>query len=350
MSLTIGELARHAGLTIRTLRHYDQIGLLKPSGRSNAGYRLYDADDTARLHHILALKELGLPLGDIRATLDANRPSPRAIIARRIRDLDARIAEATALRDRLARLDARLASGGEARLDDWLGLLERMRLYEKYLSPEELRLLRQRHDAAGPERAAAMKALLCDIREAMARGSAPETPEAGRLALALMRHVLDLTGGDLETTRKLRLMRQKERRALELFGLDATALNWLSTALGAARRAMRDRCLDAAERDDLLARLRAHGRDWPPLLRLWREALNAGTRPDDPALAPLAEGLEALFATTSPGGDPQCGLRLLDTLTSEPELPASLGLTPDLLAFMRQAMDARRRLQPRESP
>ncbi|MGE4539008.1 MAG: MerR family DNA-binding transcriptional regulator [Desulfovibrio sp.] len=53
MSLRIGELARKSGLTVRALRHYDAIGLLTPSGRSDAGYRLYDRKDVMRLHAML---------------------------------------------------------------------------------------------------------------------------------------------------------------------------------------------------------------------------------------------------------------------------------------------------------
>lgn len=54
MMLKVGELARRAGLAVRTLHHYDSIGLLKPSGRSAAGYRLYNRDDVARLHQVQA--------------------------------------------------------------------------------------------------------------------------------------------------------------------------------------------------------------------------------------------------------------------------------------------------------
>lgn len=48
--LKVGELARRTGLTVRTLHHFDQIGLLRPAGRSDAGYRLYGRDDEALLH------------------------------------------------------------------------------------------------------------------------------------------------------------------------------------------------------------------------------------------------------------------------------------------------------------
>ena len=60
MMLKVGELARRAGLTVRTLHHYDSIGLLKPSGRSDAGYRLYNRDDVARPPHVHAPRPLGI--------------------------------------------------------------------------------------------------------------------------------------------------------------------------------------------------------------------------------------------------------------------------------------------------
>ena len=69
MRLKVGELARRTGLTVRTLHHFDQIGLLKPSARSESGYRLYGRDDVARLHGIQALRYLGLPLKEIAGML-----------------------------------------------------------------------------------------------------------------------------------------------------------------------------------------------------------------------------------------------------------------------------------------
>ncbi len=67
----VNELARLAGVTVRTLHYYDEIGLLVPSDRSRAGYRLYGADDLLRLQQILLGRELGLPLDRIKQMLDA---------------------------------------------------------------------------------------------------------------------------------------------------------------------------------------------------------------------------------------------------------------------------------------
>src|SRR5690349_6095087 len=66
MSHTVGAVARMAGVTVRTLHHYDEIGLLTPSGRSGAGYRRYGAADLERLQQILFYRELGFGLDQIR--------------------------------------------------------------------------------------------------------------------------------------------------------------------------------------------------------------------------------------------------------------------------------------------
>ncbi len=68
---TVGEVARLTRLSVRTLHHYDDIGLLKPGGRSEAGYRLYTPADLARLWRVLSYRELGFPLAGIARMLDA---------------------------------------------------------------------------------------------------------------------------------------------------------------------------------------------------------------------------------------------------------------------------------------
>ncbi|MFT4187116.1 MAG: MerR family transcriptional regulator [Aeromicrobium sp.] len=69
---TVGDLARLAGVTVRTLHHYDEIGLLRPSARSHADYRLYDADDASRLTRVLFYRDLGFGLTEIAALLDGD--------------------------------------------------------------------------------------------------------------------------------------------------------------------------------------------------------------------------------------------------------------------------------------
>jgi DNA-binding transcriptional MerR regulator len=70
MARTVSELARVAGVSVRTLHHYDAIGLLRPTGRTEAGYRLYGQADLERLQQILFFRELQMPLPEIRRVLD----------------------------------------------------------------------------------------------------------------------------------------------------------------------------------------------------------------------------------------------------------------------------------------
>jgi MerR family transcriptional regulator, thiopeptide resistance regulator len=70
----VGEVAEVAGVTVRLLHHYDEIGVLSPSARSDAGYRLYSFEDLERLQEILVWRQLGFPLAEITAVDNGTRP------------------------------------------------------------------------------------------------------------------------------------------------------------------------------------------------------------------------------------------------------------------------------------
>ncbi|MGN6326353.1 MerR family transcriptional regulator [Pseudolysinimonas sp.] len=95
--LTVGRAAARLGLTVRTLHHWDEIGLARPSSRTAAGYRMYTVADVERLRRVVAYRELGLDLGAVRAVLD----DPTVDIATELRAQRARLAERI---DRLASL------------------------------------------------------------------------------------------------------------------------------------------------------------------------------------------------------------------------------------------------------
>ncbi|MBM3269201.1 MAG: MerR family transcriptional regulator [Candidatus Sericytochromatia bacterium] len=90
MAYTVKRVADLAGVTVRTLHHYDRIGLLKPSAVSGAGYRLYGQADLARLQEILILRELDCDLARIRAILDAPAHDRRSALLQHRERLAAR--------------------------------------------------------------------------------------------------------------------------------------------------------------------------------------------------------------------------------------------------------------------
>ncbi len=91
MGYSIGKVARLARVTVRTLRHYDEMGLLHPSGRLDSGYRSYSAEDLERLQRILCYRQLGFPLDTVKALLDDPNTDPLEHLRRQRALLNERI-------------------------------------------------------------------------------------------------------------------------------------------------------------------------------------------------------------------------------------------------------------------
>ncbi|HEX8033334.1 MAG TPA: MerR family transcriptional regulator [Ktedonobacterales bacterium] len=93
MSYSVGQVAKIARVTVRTLHHYDEIGLLHPSGRLDSGYRSYSMADLERLQRILCYRQLGFPLDQIKAMLDDQDTDPLEHLRRQHVLLSKRISE-----------------------------------------------------------------------------------------------------------------------------------------------------------------------------------------------------------------------------------------------------------------
>jgi len=100
----IGELAQLTGITVRALRHYDELGLLVPSERSDAGYRIYAEADVRRLYRIVALRQLGFPLEEIASLLGDAGPDLTETARRHLQRVEGDLEQLKRLRLRLARM------------------------------------------------------------------------------------------------------------------------------------------------------------------------------------------------------------------------------------------------------
>jgi MerR family copper efflux transcriptional regulator len=117
LGLTIGKLAREAGVGIDTVRFYERAGLLPKAQRTASGYRLYEPGDADRLRFIRRAKALGFSLDEITELLQLNsgkgtRASVRKLAQRRLDDLNQKLAEMPAIRDALAHLIKRCSGDG----------------------------------------------------------------------------------------------------------------------------------------------------------------------------------------------------------------------------------------------
>ncbi|WP_124270044.1 MerR family transcriptional regulator [Streptomyces sp. ADI96-02] len=104
--MLIGEVSRRSGVSARMLRHYESLGLVRPSGRTGSGYREYSAEDIRRIFHIESLRSLGLSLREVGRALDDPGFTPSALVGDLIRRTLDRIAAETDLLTQLRRIHA----------------------------------------------------------------------------------------------------------------------------------------------------------------------------------------------------------------------------------------------------
>lgn len=184
----IGELAELAGLTVRTLRHYDQIGLFSPSRHTETGHRQYTKEDMERLQPILSLKQLGLSLKEIQATLSHDRKdSAVSIIQAQIDQVRREISRSQRLLEELetALLAAR---HHQARtVEDILNLLEAFKLNQnKYFSEQQMAGMRKTFEKTDEQQVARLeeefKSLIGQIRKEKMKGTSPSSPEVRKFA------------------------------------------------------------------------------------------------------------------------------------------------------------------------
>ncbi|KRF04867.1 MerR family transcriptional regulator [Paenibacillus sp. Soil766] len=123
----VGELAKLTGLTIRTLRFYDQINLFSPSAHSESGHRLYNEADLSRLQQILSLKELGLSLDEVKSVLIGEQFSPLEIVSLQIARLKDNIRMEQNLLLELEYVSNLMSLKEPVTVDDFTKLLETMK-------------------------------------------------------------------------------------------------------------------------------------------------------------------------------------------------------------------------------
>jgi DNA-binding transcriptional MerR regulator len=238
----VGELARRTGLTVRTLHHYDEIGLLSPSVRSGSGHRLYSDRDVERLQQIASLRELGFALAEIRACLADPAFSPRRLVRAHLERVEGQMDRLSRLRNRLDRLADRLEKAEVASVDEVLAAIQEMTMFEKYYTPEQLEQLKQRAEAIGPDRIAEVEAewprLIAEVQSAMDRGADPNSAEVRELARRWMGLVREFTGGDPGISASLKNLWKGES---VVHGMETGPMRGMLDFLGPAMEAEREK-------------------------------------------------------------------------------------------------------------
>jgi DNA-binding transcriptional MerR regulator len=217
-ALKVGELAQRTGLTVRTLHHYDAIGLLRPSLYTEAGYRLYTAGDVARLQQVLSLRQLGFSLEEVRGCLDRPGFSPLEVIELQLARLRDQIERQRKLCERLEALAVHLRAAGEVSADEFLRTIEEMTMLEsiaeKYFTPEQLQAIKQGREQSGPEtlrkKQEEWAELIALIHTEMDKGTHPADAQVQNLAKRWVDLVDWSTGGDPAMKKSLKRLWEEQ--------------------------------------------------------------------------------------------------------------------------------------------
>jgi DNA-binding transcriptional MerR regulator len=183
-ALKVGELAKRTGLTVRTLHHYDEIGLLKPSLHTESGHRLYTGCDIARLQQVISLRQLGFSLDEVRDCLHRRDFSPLEVLDLHRARLREQVELQRQLCERLDAIAAHLRAAGEVSAEEFLRTIEAMTMVEKLYTPEQMKQFQEVAALVGPEEIRAIEeawtSLIAEVRAS--RELDPASPEAQALA------------------------------------------------------------------------------------------------------------------------------------------------------------------------
>jgi DNA-binding transcriptional MerR regulator len=242
----IREFAALAGVTVRALHHYDRLGLLKPSGRSGTGYRLYRDRDLVRLEQIVVLKFLGLPLKQIGRLLkresslaDALRRQ-QVVLAGKRRQLDLAI-------EAIGRAERSVESGRDPDWELFKTIVKEIEMQnstdwsKKYYSEDAKAKIEARKALWNPQLQAQVTeqwtALVADVTAAL--GEDPAGPRAQALAARWRTLVEGFTGGDPDVQRGLNQMwADKENwpaENRERFHIDPPVQDFIVRAMNAVK-------------------------------------------------------------------------------------------------------------------
>ncbi len=234
--MRIGRLAEQTGLSVRTLHYYDEIGLLKPSERTESGHRLYSKDDIIRLGQIVSMRALGLALEEIRTCLDDPSSTPQAVIANHRKRLKEQLQAMEGLYKRLVQLEEFLEKAEEVSAAEFIQTIEGITMFEKYYTKEQLEELANRREQIGDEGLRAYEQewaeLIAKAKAEMEKGSHPESEEVQNIARRWKQLIQAFTGGNPEIANSLKTMYQNEGPEKASRGaMDSTLMEFMGQAM-----------------------------------------------------------------------------------------------------------------------
>lgn len=247
--MTIGQIAKRMGISVRTIQYYEQQGLLEPAARTEGGRRVYQHEDLIRLHLILSMKALGFSLADIRSRLMrmTTLEEMRSALDEQIEAVDAKIACWQQTRDVLRVLREEMEHMERLDIQRCADIVYNAQIGNdglwmmRHFDDDLLEMCRSRFDRDSAEGfVRRMQDAAATLEDAQQRGWTPEDPRTMRAAEVYWDLVLEFTEGDANLIQ--RMMESASSDALAVGGASAEFVGralhaYLSgTAAGAAQR------------------------------------------------------------------------------------------------------------------
>ncbi|WP_232185678.1 MerR family transcriptional regulator [Cohnella silvisoli] len=232
----VGELAKLSGLTVRTLRYYDQIKLFSPSHFTDTGHRLYNEEDLVRCQRVMSLKELGFSLDQIKELIESPEFNPEEVIRVQLERLNEAIRIQEQLRVQLENVYRLLRNQQTVSAEDFIQLIEVMRMNaDKYFTQEQMDQLHMRSQQLNQNQTQTVQDNWSDLIEAlrakMESGTSPDNPEVIQLAKR-WKELIDLfSGGDPEFIRSAEKFHAENPNNPLQFGLDGELYRYINRAL-----------------------------------------------------------------------------------------------------------------------
>jgi MerR family transcriptional regulator, thiopeptide resistance regulator len=211
-AMKVGEIAKKTGISVRTLHYYDEIGLLSPSGRTEADYRLYSQGDIVRLQQIMSLRQLGFSLLEIKECLQNPDFSLHHTIQLHIRRLKEQIELSHKLLNRLETIAFNVTTS--ITIEDLIKTIEATNMFEKYYTPEQLETIKKRRESLGEERIYQVEKeweeLINKARAEMEKGTNPSSESVQKIAKRWQELINEFTGRNPGIEQSLNTMYQEE--------------------------------------------------------------------------------------------------------------------------------------------
>ncbi|UPJ47759.1 MerR family transcriptional regulator [Bradyrhizobium sp. 200] len=219
----IGELAEATGVTVRTLHHYEHIGLLSAAERTDGGHRMYDRDSVQRVNQILALRELSFSLEEIRGAMEGSS-SLTDLLRNHLERIEVQVERTTLLRDRLRNMTT--DDEVHVSVDELPATLDAMSRVEKRAQTPRCRC------ASDPNREERWQRIHKELRDCMIRGEHPCSERVTAVALQARSLITEVAGAESTASTILKVLARLSAPR-NLAGWDPGLMQYLDLALAA---------------------------------------------------------------------------------------------------------------------